>query len=99
MKRKRVWLVKMEEDLPVDDDFFPHRMHVIADNLSESYDVTRFASRFNHKLRKDRPISGAIAVNDNYKIVLMKTLIRYGRSQVLRFLSVYFSCPATNSSY
>ena len=42
---RKVWLIKMEEDLPIDVDPYPSRMSVIADVLGKEFCVTRFASQ------------------------------------------------------
>ena len=88
---KKIWLIKMEEDLPFDDNPFPHRMGVIADILSEKYVVTRYASQFNHKKTTVRSVSGKIRVGKNYKIVLLKALFTYSKSKILRYICFYIS--------
>jgi len=50
-----VWLVKLEESLPVDDDYRPYRMGMLANALvSHGHSVTRWCSDVHHLTGKKR---------------------------------------------
>ncbi|MDB2416022.1 hypothetical protein N9W42_01475 [Pseudomonadales bacterium] len=86
-----IWLVKMEEDLPIDESPFPHRMTVIAEILSERYRVIRYASQLNHKNKKNRSLIGKKHISANYSLHIIKSLFNYKESKVLRLLHIYLS--------
>lgn len=88
---RKVWLIKMEEDLPIDVDPYPHRMSVIADVLGKEFCVTRFASQLNHKKNKLRDSTGKLAIEKNYELHLIKSFFGYENSKYLRFFHLYFS--------
>ena len=88
---RKVWLIKMEEDLPIDVDPYPHRMSVIADVLCKEFCVTRFASQLNHKRNKARNSTGKVSIKKNYELHLIKSFFRYENSKYLRFFHIYFS--------
>ena len=46
-----VWLVKLEDSLPVDDAYRPYRMGMLAEALiTAGHTVTRWASDYQHLL-------------------------------------------------
>ena len=50
-----VWLVKLEESLPVDDDYRPYRMGMLSDALvGHGHTVTRWCSDIHHLTGKER---------------------------------------------
>lgn len=51
----KVWLVKLEESVPLDVDYRPYRMGMLSDALVRSgHDVLRWCSDRNHRLRENR---------------------------------------------
>lgn len=86
------WLIKFEEDLPVDEEFYPYRMSMLADQLLvQGHDVVRWASDFNHKLGKPRfGKRHQVEVTSTYKIELLRHMISYGGSHSIgRILALY----------
>ncbi|MBT4146562.1 MAG: glycosyltransferase WbuB, partial [Gammaproteobacteria bacterium] len=50
-----VWLVKLEEQLPIDEGFRPYRMGMLADALvKKGHRVTRWCSDLEHLRGKNR---------------------------------------------
>jgi len=85
----KIWLIKLEEDLPLDENPFPGRMSVIADILSKKYSVIRFVSQLNHKTGNVRIAEGTVRVRKNYEIVFLRALFAYGESKILRYIYFY----------
>lgn len=55
MKKLNIWLVKLEESTPFDDNYRPMRMEMLASSLSgRGHNVTRWCSCYNHRIKKDR---------------------------------------------
>ena len=51
----KIWLVKFEEELPIDEDFRPRRMSMLAEELvGRGHSVVRWASDFSHELGRPR---------------------------------------------
>lgn len=88
----KFWLIKFEEDLPIDADFYPYRMSMLADQLlARDHDVVRWASDFNHKLGQPRFGKRCQArVSSSYKIELLRHMISYsGSHSIGRILALY----------
>ncbi len=88
----RVWLVKLEEPVPLDADFRPYRMSMIADGLiKRGHHVTRWCSDFDHL--NNRPRFGRACqkkVNDFYYINFVHSSIKYDKPVSLsRLLNNY----------
>lgn len=86
------WLVKFEEDLPIDEDCHPYRMSMLADSLLENgHQVVRWASDFNHKLGGPRfNKRHCVEMSPSYRIELLASKVSYGGSHsIKRVLSIY----------
>ena len=86
------WLIKFEEDLPVDKDFYPYRMSMLADSLLENgHEVVRWASDFNHKMGEPRfNRRHCVELSSSYRIELLANKLSYGGSHsIKRVLSIY----------
>ena len=86
------WLIKFEEDLPIDEDFYPYRMSMLADSLLESgHQVVRWASDFNHKMGEPRfNRRHCVELSPFYRIELLANKVSYGGSHSMkRVLSIY----------
>ena len=89
-----IWLVKFEEDLPIDKNPYKHRMTMLAESLLRNgHKVTRWASSHNHNLSKSRSKGSKIFdVSENYKIHLIRSLVHYNkRAGIKRLLNIYIS--------
>ena len=86
------WLVKFEEDLPIDKNQRHHRMSMLADELlKKNHKVTRWASAFNHSLMCLREKkSSAIKINKDYRLILLRCWFPYkSKKSILRILNIY----------
>ena len=74
-----VWLIKLEESLPIDSDYRPYRMGMLAEKLVEAgHTVTRWASDYNHLNHHFRQgKTGLVTVNNSYQIHLIHQLPAY----------------------
>lgn len=88
----RFWLIKLEEDLPIDADFYPYRMTMLADCLIENgHEVVRWASDFNHKRGTPRfNKRSTINIAPSYRIELLHNRLQYrGSHSIKRIFSIY----------
>lgn len=74
-----VWLVKLEEQLPIDKDYRPYRMGMLADALVEKgHTVTRWCSDYNHTACKNRyGQRSSLQLAKNYHAELLYSGVRY----------------------
>ena len=90
----RVWLVKLEEDLPIDDAPYHHRMTMLADSLHQKgHEVVRWASAHNHSISVIRsPKSIVVSIKERYKIHLMRCILFYKKgTSYKRIIHIYLS--------
>ncbi len=77
-----VWLVKLEEPLPIDEGYRPYRMAMLADVLVQrGHKVTRWCSDFDHL--RGAPRYGCrrrVTFNDQYDAELLYSGIRYKKA-------------------
>lgn len=88
-----IWLVKFEEDLPIDEGFYPYRMSMLADALQKAgHNVVRWASDYNHKAGVNRfGRRQSVVMAPQYKIELLKNFFRYKNSHsIIRILALYW---------
>lgn len=86
------WLIKFEEDLPIDKDFYPFRMSMLAESLLKNgHQVVRWASDFNHKMGEPRfNRRHFVELSPSYRIELLANKVSYGGSHsIKRVLSIY----------
>lgn len=51
----KIWLIKLDEDLPIDENYRPSRMGMLSYFLCKrGHDVLRWSSDFHHKIGKNR---------------------------------------------
>jgi|APSaa5957512535_1039671.scaffolds.fasta_scaffold45829_1 glycosyltransferase involved in cell wall biosynthesis len=84
-----VWLVKLEEQLPIDEGFRPYRMGMLADALvKKGHRVTRWCSDLEHLRGKNRfGCRKSIIINNKYSAELLHSGIRYKQAtSILRLL-------------
>lgn len=74
-----IWLIKLEEMLPIDDDYRPYRTGMLASALlARGHTVTRWASDYNHYTHQYRfGKNSRIQLNDNYFAMLLYSGIAY----------------------
>ena len=74
-----VWLIKLEEMLPIDDDYRPYRTGMLASALlARGHTVTRWASDYNHYTHQYRfEKNSRIQLNDNYYAMLLYSGVAY----------------------
>ena len=74
-----VWLIKLEELLPVDEEYRPYRMGMLASALlAKGHKVTRWASDYNHYNHQYRYGKNTrIKLGDNYYAMLLYSGIAY----------------------
>ena len=77
-----IWLVKLEEPLPIDSDYRPYRMGMLADALlNRGHTVTRWASDYNHVTHKYRLGKRAsVKIADRYSAELLNSGITYSNA-------------------
>lgn len=88
----KYWLVKFEEDLPIDKDYYSYRMSMLADALLENgHQIVRWASDFNHKLQCSRfNKRHSIKLSPRYRLELIKNRFKYSSSHSLgRLIGIY----------
>jgi len=85
----KVWLIKLEEQIPLDEDYRPYRMGMLADALVErGHHVTRWCSDLNHssgqyRFNKDT----TIRLDDNQSFEFLNSGVKYSKPvSVLRLL-------------
>lgn len=78
----RIWLVKFDEALPIDEDRRPYRMGMLAAALvRRGHEVEWWASTFNHALRKERFTEDTeVEVSVGYHLKLLHTPGGSGRA-------------------
>lgn len=92
-----VWLVKFEEDLPVDKHYYPYRMTMLADALlARGHSVVRWASDFDHKRKIHRyGCRYTFSVSEKFDIELMPSGFGYSDSHSpFRIVSIYIQSIA-----
>lgn len=88
------WLVKLEEDLPLDKNPYNHRMTMLAESLiKNNHNVVRWASALNHTTSEIRSSkTKTFEISEKYKITLIKCIFRYyKKGSFLRILHIYLS--------
>ena len=86
------WLIKFEEDLPIDEGDYPFRMSMLADSLRKNgHQVVRWASDFDHKLKRRRfDKRHTVALSSDYHLELLSSPFQYSGSHSLaRILEIY----------
>ena len=70
----RVWLIKLEEDLPFDDTPYSYRMGMLGAALVQrGHEVVRWCSAHNHKQGNDRVNrSTSIAYMSLGRVIILK---------------------------
>jgi glycosyltransferase involved in cell wall biosynthesis len=90
-----VWLVKLEEQLPLDENYRPYRMGMLANALLErGHSVTRWCSDFNHLSGEYRfGEDQTVVFTDSQTFELLNSGIRYRKPvSLLRLLdNLYLS--------
>lgn len=88
-----VWLIKFEDDIPIDRESYPYRTMMLGDALlKENHQVVRWASNHRQKTGQNR-FNGrtSIQYKDNYDIEIIPTIGKPTSSHsVFRFLNIYF---------
>lgn len=91
----RIWLVKLEEDLPFDETPYNYRMGMLGEALVQrGHEVVRWCSAHNHKQGNDRVSrSTSIAYNNHYTFNLIKCFFHYTDSGhgIYRLLNIYIT--------
>jgi len=77
-----VWLVKLEEQLPIDEGYRPYRMGMLADALvKKGHRVTRWCSDFDHLRGVHRyGCRKSIIIRDGYSAELLHSSVRYNKA-------------------
>lgn len=80
----KVWLIKLEEQVPLDENYRPYRMGMLADALVDrGHHVTRWCSDYNH-------------LSSKYRFNKDKT-VKFDNKQTLKFLNsgIKYSNPVS----
>ena len=88
----KFWLIKFEEDLPIDEGYYAFRMSMLADSLLKNgYQVVRWASDFDHKLKRRRfDKRHTVALSPDYQLELLPNSFQYsGNHSLTRILEIY----------
>jgi glycosyltransferase involved in cell wall biosynthesis len=84
-----VWLVKLEEPLPMDEGYRPYRMSMLADVLvQKGHRVTRWCSDFDHLRGVHRyGCRKSITIKNGYSAELLYSSVKYNKAtSILRLL-------------